>query len=258
MNLLEVRNLSKSYGGFRAVSNVSFDVCEGELLALIGPNGAGKTTLIKLALALQIPAQGRVWRRPGLRVGYMPQRLHTSAALPLTVERFLRLGGASRAAVVEALVEVGLPERGALPLQSASGGELQRVLLAQALLRKPDLLVLDEPVQGVDLAGQTAMYELIAEVRNRHRCGVLMISHDLHWVMAKTDHVVCLNQHVCCEGHPEQVGNDPAYRALFGDRFVRNVALYQHHHDHRHDLHGDVVCQHDTPAATAPKDDNHG
>jgi zinc transport system ATP-binding protein len=126
-------------------------------------------------------------------------------------------------------------------LQALSGGELQRVLLARALLREPDVLVLDEPVQGVDLAGQLAMYDLIGALRQRHRCGVLMVSHDLHWVMAKTDHVVCLNQHVCCQGHPEQVGNDPAYQALFGAS-TRNIAPYHHHHNHAHGIHGEVTA----------------
>jgi zinc transport system ATP-binding protein len=131
------------------------------------------------------------------------------------------------------------------PLQALSGGELQRVLLARALLREPDILVLDEPVQGVDLAGQLAMYDLIGALRQRHQCGVLMVSHDLHWVMAKTDRVVCLNGHVCCQGHPEQVGNDPAYRTLFGDD-TRNIAPYHHHHNHAHGIHGEVTSDAET------------
>jgi zinc transport system ATP-binding protein len=188
----------------------------------------------------------------------MPQRLAIDAGLPLTVLRFLRLGGASPADSLRALGEVGVAGLGEQPLQRISGGELQRVLLARALLRNPDLLVLDEPVQGVDVAGQTALYELIAEVRSRHHCGVLMVSHDLHWVMARTDHVICLNRHICCEGHPERVGADPAYRALFGE-LASGIAPYQHHHNHRHDLRGSVVtgsgaC---TQAACDHGDDEH-
>jgi zinc transport system ATP-binding protein len=174
----------------------------------------------------------------------MPQRVHIDPSLPLTTRRFLQLGGASRAAIDSALAEVGIAGSEDRPLQALSGGELQRTLLARALLREPDLLVLDEPVQGVDLAGQTAMYELIGAVRQRRSCGVLMVSHDLHWVMATTDHVLCLNQHICCEGHPEHVGNDPAYHALFGANATGNIALYQHHHNHRHDVHGDVQIEH--------------
>jgi zinc transport system ATP-binding protein len=170
----------------------------------------------------------------------MPQRLHVEPGLPLTTLRFLQLGGATAATIATALDEVDMRGVETTALQALSGGELQRVLLARALLRNPNLLVLDEPAQGVDLAGQTAMYDLIGTVRERHRCGVLMVSHDLHWVMAQTDHVLCLNQHICCEGHPQHVGSDPAYRALFGEVGVHALAPYQHHHNHQHDLHGCV------------------
>lgn len=237
--LLRLDGVSVQLGGRQVLAQVNLTQRRGEIVTVIGPNGAGKSTLIRAALGL-IPAQGHIERAPGLRIGYMPQRLSIDASLPLTVTRFLTLGGAQRSAAANALAEVGIPELGENPLQQISGGELQRVLLARALLRDPDLLVLDEPVQGVDIAGQTALYELIAEVRNRHRCGVLMVSHDLHWVMARTDHVICLNHHICCEGHPEAVGSDPAYRALFGTQ-ATGIALYQHHHNHHHDLHGHVV-----------------
>jgi zinc transport system ATP-binding protein len=217
---------------------------------VIGPNGAGKSTLVKVALGLITPASGSVQSAAALRIGYMPQRLHVEPSLPLTVKRFLQLGqlaGADNKAIEQALAEVDMASFGGNFLQSLSGGELQRILLARALLRQPDLLVLDEPAQGVDLAGQTAMYELIENVRSRHNCGVLMVSHDLHWVMAKTDTVICLNHHICCQGHPEHVGNDPAYQALFGASYARTIAPYQHHHNHQHGIHGDVVeedCHH--------------
>jgi zinc transport system ATP-binding protein len=242
--LLKLERVSVQLGGRQVLAQVSLALRRGEIVTVIGPNGAGKSTLIRAALGL-IPAQGRIERASGLRIGYMPQRLNIDASLPLTVTRFLNLGGTRRAAA-DALAEVGIADLGEHPLQKISGGELQRVLLARALLREPDLLVLDEPVQGVDIAGQTALYELIADVRLRHRCGVLMVSHDLHWVMARTDRVICLNHHICCEGHPESVGSDPAYRALFGDQHA-GIALYQHHHNHQHDLHGHVIgdCGHD-------------
>jgi zinc transport system ATP-binding protein len=223
------------------LEQVSLQLRRGEILTVIGPNGAGKSTLIKTALGLLQPAAGTVHKAPGLRVGYMPQRLHVDPSLPITVTRFLRLGGAGLEAIAAALLEVDMGAFGRAALQELSGGELQRVLLARALLRQPDILVLDEPAQGVDLAGQTAMYELIDNLRLQHGCGVLMVSHDLHWVMAKTDNVLCLNQHVCCQGHPEQVGNDPAYQALFGASYARSIALYQHHHNHEHGLHGEVL-----------------
>lgn len=171
----------------------------------------------------------------------MPQKLHVDATLPLSVLRFLRLvPGVRREQALAALREVGASHVLERPLQSISGGELQRVLLARALLRKPELLVLDEPVQGVDVAGQAELYRLIGKLRDRYGCGVLMVSHDLHLVMSATDQVVCLNRHVCCSGHPEQVSGDPAFVELFGQD-ARSLAIYHHHHDHAHDLHGEVV-----------------
>jgi zinc transport system ATP-binding protein len=241
--LLELTGVSVKIAGRIIIDNVSLHLQRGEIITVIGPNGAGKSTLLRVALGLLAPTDGAVRKPANARIGYMPQRLQIDASLPLSTERFLRLGGASRAKIADALAEVAMSGSEQRPLQTLSGGELQRVLLARALLRNPDLLVLDEPVQGVDLGGQTAMYELIAAVRQRHHCGVLMVSHDLQWVMAQTDHVLCLNQHVCCEGHPEHVGNDPAYRQLFGIQ-VSNIAPYHHHHNHQHGLHGEVCSEH--------------
>lgn len=241
--LLILDRITVRFGKRTALEEISLRLHRDEIVTVIGPNGAGKSTLIKIALGLLAPSAGTIERRAGLRIGYMPQRLHIEPSLPLTVVRFLQLGGAGPDAAIAALREVKMAELGQQPLQALSGGELQRVLLARALLRKPDLLVLDEPAQGVDLAGQTEMYQLIAELRSRYRCGILMVSHDLHWVMAKTDKVICLNHHICCEGHPEQVGNDPAYQALFGVAAVQNMALYQHHHNHHHDVHGHVLAE---------------
>ena len=171
-------------------------------------------------------------------------------ALPLSVERLLQLALASgalsaranaQARIREALDEVGAGHLARATMQELSGGELQRVFLARALLREPELLVLDEPVQGVDVAGQAELYSLIARIRERHNCGVLMVSHDLHLVMATTDRVICLNHHICCAGHPEAVSRDPAFVALFGPQAVKSFAVYHHHHDHGHDARGDVV-----------------
>ena len=255
LSLLKLDNISVRLGDRLILDRVTLDQRRGEIVTVIGPNGAGKSTLIRAALGLIKPVNGTIARAPALRIGYMPQRLNIDPSLPLTVMRFMRLGGADRAGAMRALGEVGVSDLHGQPLQRISGGELQRVLLARALLRDPDLLVLDEPVQGVDVSGQTALYELIADVRTRHHCGVLMVSHDLHWVMARTDHVICLNQHICCEGHPEQVGSDPAYRALFGEH-AGGVALYQHHHNHHHDLHGSVIAAH-PHAGCNHSDDEH-
>lgn len=222
------------------LEGVSLKLAEGEILTLVGPNGAGKSTLVRIALGLRPPEAGTVWRRPGLTIGFVPQRLTLPETLPLSVARFLTLGTRTgRAQVQAALDETGAGHVIDSPVQGISGGELQRALLARALLREPRLLVLDEPVQGVDVAGQYALYDLIRSLRERRGCGILMVSHDLHLVMAATDRVLCLNRHVCCEGHPETVSRDPAYRALFGRDGAAHLAVYHHHHDHTHDLHGD-------------------
>ncbi|HRD66808.1 MAG TPA: zinc ABC transporter ATP-binding protein ZnuC [Candidatus Competibacter sp.] len=242
--LLTVENIDFAIRGNPILQNITFRVASGEIVALIGPNGAGKSTLVRIVLGLLRPHGGRVWLQPGLRIGYMPQRLTVDDTLPLTVQRFVTLGTrVPRERVRAALAEVGAIRVLDSPIQAISGGELQRALLARALLREPDLLVLDEPIQGVDVNGQYELYELIGNLRRNRGCGILMVSHELHLVMAATDHVVCLNRHICCSGHPEHVARDPAYLELFGIEGARTLAIYHHHHNHRHDLHGAVVAE---------------
>ncbi|HLJ63253.1 MAG TPA: ATP-binding cassette domain-containing protein, partial [Stellaceae bacterium] len=190
---------------------------------------------LRIVLGLARPDHGTVERRAGLRIGYVPQRVAIEDTMPLSVRRFLALvPGGSLEETQAALAEVGGTHTLDLPLGTLSGGELQRVLLARALLRAPDLLVLDEPVQGMDVGGQAEVFHLIRRVRDRRGTAVLLVSHDLHLVMAATDRVLCLNHHVCCSGHPETVTRDPAYRALFGPA-IDGFAVYAHHHDHAHD-----------------------
>lgn len=240
--LLSARGVSYDAGGRQVLHNISLSIRERQVVTLIGPNGAGKTTLVKILLGLLRPSAGSVQRRAGLRIGYMPQRLHVEPTMPMTVRRFLLLAvHAERARVDEVLAETGAARLRDSQLHSLSGGELQRVLLARALIQDPRLLVLDEPAQGVDISGQAELYRLITGIRDRHDCGVLMVSHDLHLVMSATDEVLCLNQHICCHGHPEQVSNDPAYLELFGKKQAETLAIYTHHHNHRHDLAGEVV-----------------
>lgn len=233
------------------VKNADLTLEAGKILTLIGPNGAGKTTLVRSVLGLIKIDEGTIERQANLRIGYMPQKLHIDPSLPLTVSRFLTLGGTPKIDIPDILKLTGITQLQQAPMQSLSGGETQRVLLARALLRDPQLLVLDEPVQGVDVTGQSALYALINEIRKQRQCGVLLVSHDLHLVMATTDTVVCLNQHVCCHGHPAKVTSDPAYLALFGNTPKPQVAIYTHHHDHQHDAHGNIIhrhsadCEHD-------------
>ncbi|WP_444932364.1 zinc ABC transporter ATP-binding protein ZnuC [Microbulbifer sp. SSSA002] len=250
--LITADNIALQVGGRQLLKDITVELSMGEIVTLIGPNGAGKTTLLRLLLGLSQPSQGRIWRQPGLRIGYMPQRLHIDSSMPMSVERFLQLGQpAMRPEQVQSALErVGAGQLIGTSLANLSGGETQRVLLARAASRKPQLLVLDEPTQGVDVGGQSELYQLIATLRDELGCGVLLVSHDLHLVMAATDRVLCLNQHICCHGHPEQVSRHPAYLELFGDK----VAPYTHQHNHQHKLSGDIApagdCNHQPPHST--------
>jgi zinc transport system ATP-binding protein len=227
---LSLRGISLNLGATRVLDGVDLTVGAGEIVTLIGPNGAGKTTLLRVALGLLRPDEGEAARAPGLRTGYMPQRLTVEPALPLTVRRFLTLAAPDAAHRAVAVLErVGAARTLDTPIQSVSGGEMQRVLLARALLRDPDLLVLDEPTQGVDLGGQEELFALITDIRDERGCGVLMVSHDLHLVMGSTDRVVCLNRSVCCTGTPHTVSDDPAYLRLFPSR-LPGLAMYTHRH----------------------------
>lgn len=240
--LINADNISLEIDQRQILNNISLQIKAEQIVTLIGPNGAGKTSLVKIALGLIKPTTGRVETKKGLRIGYMPQRLHIDQSMPVSVERFLKLAvNANNNEINNALGEVGADSLRHSQLFSLSGGELQRVLLARALIQEPQLLVLDEPAQGVDVNGQAELYRLISDIRNRHQCGILLVSHDLHLVMSATDEVICLNQHVCCHGHPEQVSNDPAYLELFGKKDAETLAVYTHHHNHSHDLSGDIV-----------------
>jgi zinc transport system ATP-binding protein len=242
--LAELDGVGMRFGRTVALAEVSLTIRRGEIVTVIGPNGAGKSTLLRILLGLLPPSSGSVRLRPGLRIGYVPQRVTIDETLPLTVRRFLSLAidHAATGDPAAALAEVGAPDLLDSPVQGLSGGEMQRVLVARALLRAPDLLVLDEPAQGVDIIGQAELFALIRRIRDKRHCGILLVSHDLHLVMAATDHVVCLNHHICCSGHPEAVTRDPAYRALFGTA-ADALAIYAHHHDHQHDAHGDSIIE---------------
>lgn len=242
--LLAAKNLGLKLQGQIILSDVNLSLRESEIVTLIGPNGAGKTSLIRILLGLNEATEGNVYRRPDLTIGYVPQRTSVNPVLPLRVLDFLRLGARYKNdEVTQVLDEVGVGHISNTAIQKLSGGELQRVLMARALLKKPDVLVLDEPAQGVDIIGQQALYKMITSIRDNHACGILMVSHDLHLVMAATDQVVCLNTHVCCTGHPDDISQHPEYLKLFGDA-LDGMAVYSHHHDHEHELNGAIVCTH--------------
>lgn len=235
--LITASHLSIRAGGAHILNDVSLVLHTREIVTLIGPNGSGKTTLLKSLLGLQRCA-GEIVRKPGLKIGYVPQQFVPDLSLPITVHRFVDLF-APRDAGRAALRRVGVADAGDKQLTALSGGELARVLLARAIAGRPDLLVLDEPLASVDVAGEAALYHLIAELRDELGCGILLVSHDLHVVMGKADRVICLNHHVCCAGEAHAVVQDPAFIALFGAR--GDLALYPHHHDHAHTLSGDPV-----------------
>lgn len=248
--LVSINNINLHIGHQTILQAISFDIQAKEIITVIGPNGAGKSSLVKLISGLTQPTSGEVIRKPGLRLGYVPQKLHLDKSLPLKVSRFLSLANVSKTACNDALTTLNIEHLATKQMHNLSGGELQRVLLARAVARKPDLLLLDEPLQGVDVNGQVELYRLIAQLRDQLHCAILMVSHDLHLVMAQTDSVLCLNRHICCHGRPESVSQHPEYLKLFGRKTAEEIAVYTHHHDHHHAIDGDVEqcnseCHHD-------------
>jgi zinc transport system ATP-binding protein len=236
MTLIAAENMSVRIGQTDVLQGITLAVKPAEIVTILGPNGSGKSTLLRALLGIVPPSSGRILRQAALRVGYVPQRLTIDRSLPMTVRRFLSLPvRCTDGQATTALARVGLPDVERRQMADLSGGQFQRVLLARALLSDPQLLVLDEPTQGLDQPGEAAFYRLIAEVRAQTGAAILMVSHDLHVVMAASDRVICLNRHICCEGTPRVVSNAPEYRALFGLGTQGALALYQHEHDHTHD-----------------------
>jgi len=234
--LIRAQNLTVRRGKRVLLDNVSFDIETGEAVTLIGPNGAGKTTLIRAILGSQALSSGKLAKRKGLKIGYTPQKLPLEQLIPMPVDRFIALSGErDKSKRTQMLDRCGAAALQNNQMADLSGGETQRVLLARALMRAPDLLILDEPTQGLDQPGEGRFYKLLAEIRAETGVAVFMVSHDLHVVMAQSDKVICLNQHICCSGAPELVAEDPNYHALFGGRV--GVAPYQHHHHEQ--------CDHD-------------
>ena len=236
MKLVSVENLSVRYGGNTILQRVDLDIEKGEIVTIVGPNGSGKTSLLKAIIGAVEPAKGFVTLKPGLKIGYVPQRLNFNPTLPITVERFMRLTAkADTRSCIAALETAGVSKVLKEQMSGLSGGQFQRVLLAGALLGRPEILLLDEATQGLDQPGSAAFYRQIEAVRRETGCAIMMISHDLHVVMSASDRVICLNGHVCCAGTPAVVASAPEYKALFGDGTDGALALYRHDHDHNHD-----------------------
>ena len=237
--LLSAREISYSAGSKLILDRIDFDLRRAQITTIIGPNGAGKTTLANIVTGLIPGYQGKIERRPDLRVGFLPQKVYVNRLMPLSVERLMQLTRkVSEAELDRALAQTEVGYLKSRQIRSLSEGELKRVLLARTTLGQPDLIVLDEPTAGVDITGEIRMYDLIGELRSQLQCAVLLVSHDLHLVMSKTDQVLCLNRHLCCSGLPESVSQHPEYLALFGRHAAESIAIYAHHHDHEHDVSG--------------------
>ncbi|OOF49574.1 zinc ABC transporter ATP-binding protein ZnuC [Rodentibacter trehalosifermentans] len=239
--LIELKNINVVFEQKTALNNINLTLYPNSIITIVGPNGGGKSTLLKTLLKLQAPTSGEVIYGNDVRIGYVPQKIHLDHSLPLTVARFLALKkGVKKQEISTALEQLSITHLRHNTMQKLSGGEMQRVLLARAILNRPNLLVLDEPTQGVDISGQAELYQLIRQTQQQLNCAVLMVSHDLHIVMADSHEVLCINQHICCAGTPETLSNDPTFIRLWGNQLSQNVGFYTHHHNHHHNLHGDV------------------
>ncbi|MEK0165731.1 metal ABC transporter ATP-binding protein [Phaeobacter sp. JH20_36] len=242
MTLVNLDGVTVRHNANPVLHNVDFAINPGEIVTIVGPNGSGKSTFLRTIIGALSPTRGTVSKAPGLRIGYVPQKLHIDPTLPLTVRRFLSLPSpVTDAAARTALEQAGAGQLMKRQMTGLSGGQFQRVLLARALLCDPQLLILDEATQGLDQPGSAAFYQQIEQLRRDLGCAILMVSHELHVVMAASDRVICLNGHICCEGAPAHVASAPEYRALFGTGTQGALALYRHEHNHSHDH----SCGHD-------------
>lgn len=236
-SLISLNNISVEINHQKILYDISLKIKINKIITLLGPNGAGKSTLVKVILGLIQPTTGTIKRSSKLTIGYVPQSINLNPTLPITVKRFMQLNRRlNNDDIFNMLSQVNAGQLINKSMHQLSGGELQRILLAQALAKRPQLLILDEPTQGVDVNGQVLLYDLIASTTKKFNCGILMVSHDLHLVMAKTDEVICLNRHICCSGTPATVSNDPEFISLFGQYNANQIAIYKHHHNHQYDF----------------------
>lgn len=242
--LISARNITAHLSGKEVLAGVNLGIEPGEIVTIVGPNGSGKTSLLKVLIGAIKPTTGQVERHPDLRLGYVPQRLHVEAMLPMTVSRFLSLPQKKSAHdITDALKMAGVPDIEQQQIMGLSGGQFQRILLARAMLDRPNLLLLDEATQGLDQVGIADFYRHIERIRQETNCAVLMVSHDLNIVMRQTDRVICLNKHICCQGEPDHVSASSEYHELFGTG-EEHLALYHHHQNHSDDTHSKEESTH--------------
>ena len=240
-SLVKLDNAGVKISSKWLVRGVSFEVLKGQIVTLIGPNGSGKTTTAKMVLNILNANEGSIQINTK-KLAYVPQKVNIDWTLPLRVIDFMNITGEiSKSLTLDNLKLTGVENLIYSDIKNLSGGEFQRVLIARAIAKKPELLVLDEPVQGVDFNGEIALYNLIKNISDTFNCGILLISHDIHFVMSSTDHVICLNGHVCCSGTPSYVAKNPAYIELFGEHTASVLSLYKHQHEHSHSIDGSIV-----------------
>lgn len=234
-DLITASNITVNRGETKILDNVSLTIGESEFITILGPNGGGKSMLLKCLMGFYIPDNGNIKRKRHLRIGYVPQQFTSEQTMPISVGQFLRLRKKVSAEELETITaETNIEALVNKPLNTLSGGELQRILVARALIGAPDLLILDEPAQNLDISGQLAFYKLLSEIYEKRSFSILMVSHDLHMVMATTKKVICLFHHICCSGEPQVVTKDPEFITLFGNDMAEMMAVYQHGHNHSH------------------------
>ncbi len=232
-NLLQLENISVIRQGKYILKDISLDMAARDFISIIGPNGGGKSTLLKAILGCIPLDEGQITAQENLKIGYVPQYFARDAAIPMKVEYFLKLH--KQEFLGDIVTQLQIADLLHKPLAELSGGELQRVLLARSLMDSPNLLILDEPAQNLDVKGQQLFYQLLDEIYQHYALAIIMVSHDLHMVMSSTQHVLCLNQHICCAGEPSLMRQNPEFQKLFGKDMARLMAFYQHQHDHHHD-----------------------
>ena len=236
--LVDVKQVSLSANSRRIIDDINVEITKGEIVTIVGPNGAGKSTLLKSIIGIVQPDSGQIWRKQKLTIGYVPQKLHIDQHLPLSVQRFLNLASCDDANWAKTSIDnCGVTSLLNRQVSTLSGGEFQRVLLCRALFNKPDMLIMDEPTQGLDHLGTIGFYQQVITLRDQLGCAIVMVSHELHVVMSESDRVICLNGHICCQGTPQQVANNPEYLAMFGQEAAGMMAIYRHEHDHHHEHH---------------------
>jgi len=234
--LISAKNVSVLKHQKSILDNIDIQINKNDFITIIGPNGAGKTMLLKCLMGFYKPTSGRIERKEKLKIGYMPQSISISNTMPITVKDFITVRKEyDDISLNKVITEVSIGEIVNKQLSVLSGGEMQRVLLARSLLNNPDLLILDEPAQNLDISGQLNFYKLIQEIYSKRDISILMVSHDLHLVMVSTKKVLCLYKHICCSGAPQQIAKDPEFLSMFGKDMANMMSIYQHSHDHNHD-----------------------